>query len=146
MPHSSCEQPLTTADAEVEAPRIYNAEHKSRLLYWSCVVIGCGVLVPWGATMSAVDYFKHTYPVRPSRSKSPRLCVSVSESRCSALDHGGLSATEHSDLSAEQLHTAKASWTRKSVHRVPGVGIGLPRHSTSITRMLHKESSNEACS
>ena len=34
-------------------------------LYWSFVLIGCGMRLPWNALLSAIDYFDDVYPVRP---------------------------------------------------------------------------------
>ena len=38
-------------------------DHKN-VAYWSCVALGAGILFPWNAWITAVDYFEMTYPGR----------------------------------------------------------------------------------
>ena len=49
---------------ETLPPELHIAEKKTGALYWSCFLLGCGVLLPWNAQSSAVDYLKRTYQVR----------------------------------------------------------------------------------
>ena len=54
------------ADDDIEVPEIRYTGRRIDVFYWSCFIVGCGALVPWSSQLSAVDYFKRTYPVRPS--------------------------------------------------------------------------------
>ena len=40
-------------------------------LYWSFVLLGCGILTPWNALLSAIDYFDDVYPVLSETNSLP---------------------------------------------------------------------------